>query len=390
MARGEGEAATAESAVGDGNELLVSATVWADGEAPQRCDPDEPLPSTGIRWFDVAPSATPEALLVPLKPICAGLELEMLEDLLVPDKLPENVRWNNGEVRLASTFAVYPADQVDWGRKVEPSPEARYQEVEILAGADWLITMWHQPCLYRGMERKRRMTEPIGKAKAIDASVKKWRRAGARVAGDLGVLVMHELALTYAPAHRHFRAALEEWEMRLYGSEGEAAVAGVDPEQERELRQLWDARARLRDWLSPLNVVGINEDLDKAWLPATDHEEVKAVDGRIDKALAALANLGDTLRSSFHLLYIKTSEAQRERHERQQRRIELIAAGFLVPTLIVGFFGANTWVPGEHRHWGLTIMLAAMVVLTCIVMATLLASRRRYSSAPIRSERHPP
>ena len=28
---------------------------------------------------------------------------------------------------------------------------------------------------------------------------------------------MHELALTYAPAHRQLYAALEEWELSLYG-----------------------------------------------------------------------------------------------------------------------------------------------------------------------------
>lgn len=389
MVPGEGETATAKPLVGDADDLLASATVWESGKDPRECDPHDPAPTAGIRWFDVASSATPEGVLELLGSACPGLEREMLDDLLEPDKLPENRTWRGGDVRLASTFAVYPAaaGRSDWARKVKPSAEAVYQEIELLAGADWLLSVWHQPCLYCGKEPTRRDGAPIGKTEVFDAVTKRWRKGGGGNAGDLGVLVMHELALTYAPAHRHFRAALEEWEMRLYGSEGEVVAAAVDPARERELRRLWDARARFRDWLSPLNVIGINEDLNKAWLLAADHDEVKAVDKRVNRALDALGGLGDTLRGSFHLLNIKASEAQRERHEKLQRRIELIAAAFLVPTLIVGFFGANTWVPGEHRHWGLTIMLLAIAILTGTVMALLWATHRRYDFRPARSQR---
>jgi CorA-like Mg2+ transporter protein len=389
MAPGEGETAIVEQAVRGGSAQLVSATVWESGEGPRKFDPNGPSPPTGIRWFDIGPSATPGGLLELLGPICPGLEREMLDDLLAPDEIPENRRWDGGKVRLASTFVVYPAvaEGLDWAREVKPSATAVYQEVEMLAGADWLISVWHDAHRYCGKKPNLDLGRPVGKAQVFAAVEKRWWKTGGRNAGDLGVLVMHELALTYAPAHRHCRAALEEWEMGLYGSDGELTSLEVDPKQDRELRELWDARARLRDWLSPLNVIGINEDLDRAWLPAADHDQVKAVDKRVDRALDVLGSLGDTLRGSFHLLYIKTSEAQRERHEKLQRRVELIAAAFLVPTLIVGFFGANTWVPGEHRHWGLTIMLGAMAILTCTVMALLWATHRRYDFRPGRARR---
>lgn len=65
-----------------------------------------------------------------------------------------------------------------------PSAEAVYEAVEILAGDEWLA--------------------------------KRWIASGGGNAGDLGVLAMHELALTYAPTHRRFRAALEEWELELH------------------------------------------------------------------------------------------------------------------------------------------------------------------------------
>ena len=43
-------------------------------------------------------------------------------------------------------------------------------------------------------------------------------------------------------------------------------------------------------------------DVEKAWLPATDHKAVIAVDQRIDKALDELSKLSETLRQSFGLL----------------------------------------------------------------------------------------
>jgi len=361
----------------------IDASWWVPGEGPHEIPRlDDVAAIGGVVWIDIRGDADATELLALLGRSCPGLEHEMLDELLDPDKEPVNRRWAGGAVRLASTFAVYPGaegNETDWGRKVSSSPRALYQPVELLAGRDWLITRWHEACLYRGSEPDGERKEAVGKREVVEAVKRRWLEAEGGGAGDLGVLVMHELALTYAPAHRHFRASLEEWELRLYGVETELGES--DPEDDLDdLKALWGARARLRDWLSPLNVAGLNVDPDKAWLPVRNHAEVKAIDKRVDKSLDALATLGNTLRSSFHLLHIKMSEAHRERHESMQRRVEYIAAGFLVPTLIVGFFGANTWVPGEHRHWGLMLMVVSMAVLTCIVVAVLLATRRRSSS----------
>lgn len=371
-----GETTVTNSVARPGSRQLVSATVWAEGRGPAKCDPEADLPTGGICWFDVELSADSSSVLELLAPFCDGLEREMIDDLLCPDDLPENRRWRSGAVRLASSFGVYPPDArfgSDWSRKAPPSPRAVYQAVELLAGEGWLVTKWHKARLYHGVDCLDDAMEPVGKAELLDAVARRWLEIGQGNAGDLGVLVMRELALTYAPAQRHFHAALEEWELGLYGIK--PVLQGRDPEA--ALKVLWGARARLRDWLSPLNVPGLSDDPDKAWLPADSHEGVKAVDERVNKALSALSNLGDTLRSSFHLLHIQQSEAQREQRERLQRRVELIAAVFLVPTFIVGFFGSNTWVPGEHRPWGLTLMVVTIVALTCIVIGVLWATYNR-------------
>jgi Mg2+ and Co2+ transporter CorA len=189
----------------------------------------------------------------------------------------------------------------------------------------------------------------------FDSVAGRWASGQKANAGDLGVLIMHELALTYAPAHRALYAWLEDWELGVY----------VDDHVDRDtLAQLWSFMAVLRDWINPLNTPGLRSDLSKAWLPAADHAEVVAVDDRIDRALAGLRDLGQTLRASFALLHAEQAEEQRVRSDQIQRRVEIAAAGFLIPTLVVGFYGANTWVPGQQAHWGFWVMVAVLILLS--------------------------
>jgi hypothetical protein len=363
--------------------VFDSVSLWRPGHAPRYLRADTELPTVGLRWFDLSREASPEDAFVLLEPLCDGLELEMLEDLCIADELPEGRSWNSGTVRLASSFAVYaPGQESTTSTCMTPSAEAVYEPVELLANEDWLITRWHGTNHYCGA----RLVEsgpPRDHSDVTVAVAKRWSENGARTAGDLGILIMHELALTYAPAHRRIYAAVEEWELNLYGSNGsEPKLDG------RELHDLWGARARLRDWINPLNVPGLRQDLEKAWLPASDHKEVEALDDRVDHALSALARVGEALRSSFHMLQLqhgdeerRRAEVERDGREAKQQRLERFGTLFLVPTLIVGFYGANTWVPGEGRHWGFWAMVAVLFVITAGAYVALDRSQRARRSA---------
>lgn len=382
---GAGETPVAESGGQPGPDPLVRATAWVDGSGFEAFEP-QAVPPGRILWFDVERRADPAEVLQLLRLRCDGLQLEMLEDLLCPDDIPEGRRWQGGKVRLASTFAVYAPEARRSGGLVlrfTSSSEAVYEPVELLAGEDWLITRWHDACVYRGARAVEDGLPPLSRDALREAVSRRWEAKGGGTAGDLGVLVMHELALTYAPAQRRLHMALEDWELNLYGPE---AGTRVSAESERSLHDLWGACARLRDWLNPLNVPGLRHDRDKSWLPVGDHDEVVEVDKRVDDALKELSALGDKLRNSLHLLHIQKSEEQRERNERLQRRIEILAPIFVVPTLVVGFYGANTWVPGEHRHWGFLVMVASIVVLTCITAAVLWATSRRHQEGMAQRE----
>jgi Mg2+ and Co2+ transporter CorA len=329
----------------------------------------------GFCWFELACGVEEaDGVLEAIGEHCPGLTELMLEDLLTPDEQPEGKRYAP-DIRLASSFGV-----TAWRPSAHPergTPQGvgvlRFQPVEILAGDGWLVTCWHPQRIFQGSRKLDDEQPPADADELFEAVAAKWRRRPGRQPGDLGVSIMHELALSYAPAHRALYAWLEDWELSLYIED--------ELDNHEQLPELWGLMAVLRDWLNPLNKPGLKADLDKAWLPVSDHEAVVAVDDRIDKALAALGKLSETLRQSFGLLHLEQTEEQREHSERVQHRIELLAAAFLVPTFIVGLYGANTWVPGQDRHWGFWVMVVVLFVLSSIVVSFVLRTQRRAEQA---------
>jgi hypothetical protein len=362
---------------------LRRISLWPEDGAPRTLSLGDLALADGFPWFELSCGASNTApVLEVLSPHCPGLTQSMLEDLLTPDEEPEGDFYGDGEIRLASSFGVEarrPDVTVERG-----TPQGvgvlEFQPVELLAGDGWLITCWHPRRTFQGPNKI--MDEAAGDADGVYRAVAgRWRNGRRGKPGDLGVFILHELALTYAPAHRALFSWLEDWELSLYVED--------DLDNHDQLPELWGLMAILRNWLNPLNRPGLRADIGKAWLPATDHQAVIEVDDRVDKALANLAKLSETLRQSFGLLHLEQTEEQRRQSERVQHRIELAAAAFLVPTLIVGFYGANTWVPGQGKHWGFWVMVVALIMLS---LASLLAvmnlqNRTRDAAREAASER---
>ncbi len=348
---------------------------WEPGSSPIMGDSD----AARFRWFELScgPETATEAFEF-LADRCPGLTLAMIEDLLTPDEAPAGISYGDGSIRLASTFSV---EALRRDRKRERgTPQGagvlRFQPVEILAGDSWLLSCWHPQRTFQGASK---LTEdPPGSADQVFRGVsERWQHGRCGGPGNLGVAVMHELALSYAPTHRALFSWLEDWELSLYIED--------DLDNRDELPELWGLMAVLRDWLSPLNHPGLRSDIGKAWLVTSDHEAVIEVDDRIDRALERLTKLSERLRQSFGLLHLEQSEEQREQSEKVQHRIEIAAAVFLVPTLIVGFYGANTWVPGQGRHWGFWVMVAVMILLSLGAVIVVIQLQQRSSRAAIRA-----
>jgi uncharacterized membrane protein len=354
---------------------LRRVSAWAEDGASRAITLEKLAEADGLRWFELTCGGEEAgAVLKAIGRYCPGLAEPMLEDLLTPDERPEGVRYE-GSIQLASSFSVIawrPERQNERG-----TPQGvgvlRFQPVELLAGDSWLITCWHPERIFQGSRRLDEDQPPGAADDLFEAVLARWKRNPGRLPGDLGVSVMHELALTYAPAHRALHAWLEDWELSLYIED--------ELNNHDQLPELWGLMAVLRDWLNPLNKAGLRADIGKAWLPVTDHEAVIEVDDRIDKALAALGRLSDTLRQSFGLLHLEQAEEQRRHSEQTQHRVELIAAAFLVPTLIVGFYGANTWVPGQGRHWGFWVMVGILLVVSLFAVIFVWRTQQRAEAA---------
>ncbi len=354
---------------------LRRASIWSPDQRPVTCGLQEIGDGSGIPWFELTCGAGEVAtVLGALGEHCPGLTAPMLEDLLTPDDSPEGVTYGDGSIRLASTFSIEAKrDEAPVERgKPQGTGVLEFQPVEILAGDGWLISCWHPTRTFEGPARA--ADGPPKSADEIFSGVaERWHRSSGRCAGDLGVSVMHELALSYVPAQRELMNWLEDWELSLYVEDG------IDSGD--QLPELWGTMAMMRNWLSPLNRPGLRRDIGKAWLPAQDHAAVIEVDDRVDRALAGLAKLSENLRQAFGLLHVEQAEERRERDEKSKRRLENLAAVFLVPTLVVGFYGANTWVPGQGKHWGFWVMVGALVIFSCLTMAALRTQRRAGASA---------
>lgn len=359
---------------------LRRVSVWRPASPPVLCALGESVPDDAFVWVELTcDSKMCGTVFAAISSLCPGLTEDMLDDLLTPDEAPTGDSFQGGVIKLASTFSV---EAIRLGEKrvrgsAEGAGVVRFQPVEILAGPRWLISCWHPRRTYQGAMNIKE-EEPGSADEVFNAVSGRWLRAAEGGPGDLGVALMHELALSYAPAHRALFSWLEDWELSLYVDD--------DLENRDQLPELWGLMAVLRDWLNPLNKPGLRADVAKAWLPATDHSAVIEVDDRVDKALAALAKLSETLRQSFNVLHLEQTEEQRQQSERMQHRVELAAAAFLVPTLIVGFYGANTWVPGQGRHWGFWVMVAALIVLSAVTLLGVLQMQRRSHATASKAE----
>jgi CorA-like Mg2+ transporter protein len=361
----------------------IEATDWRPGERPVPVENASDAPSTGIRWIEV--NATPVRagqVFERLSSVCAGLTREMVEDLLTPDQEPLGKPYPGGDIRLASSCRLEARSEgsAKNGDTDEVGGHLTIQPIELLAGEGWLITCWHHAQTFRdGRFSDVRSGTPEAGAVLHDSVARRWEKGLGRSAADLGTLVLHELVLGYGAAERTLDTWLEHWELAHHQSvlayselsvrdrsEDFGKRAAMLRKQHAQLAELSGAMAVLRAWITPQNRVGLKEDPERAWLVPADPTLVCDVDDRIDRALAELRELSQALRSSFSLLQFQQLETQRDRREQLMRRIEIVAAAFLIPTLIVGFYGANTWVPGQQEHWGFWVMIVVLVVLSVI------------------------
>jgi hypothetical protein len=349
--------------------LILRVSDWTPRTLPVQVGPDVPRTDGAIRWFELAGDASAaKALTERLAPQCQGLTVEMVEDLLSPDDEPLGNSYEHARIKLASSCAIETRSELKERRGTANSVggELVIAPVELLAGEDWLLSCWHPARVFHGAEEVREEPAPdLGDLH--DALSRRWARGTGENAGDLGVILLHELALGYGNAHWEVARWLEDWELAFH-AETDPELRNLD-EHRRSLTEIWGSMAVLRDWIRPQNRSGLSNDIDRAWLPANDPVLVEEVDDRIDRALDNIRQLGEHLRSCFNVLHVEQLEEARGRREQVMRRIELAAAAFLIPSLVVGFYGSNTWLPGQGSHVGFWAMIAVVLILSILGLA---------------------
>lgn len=358
-------------------DAAVTIRHWAPRRAPSIVPPGDRLPDTGVLHFEVKRGADPDRVYDQLRPICgAALNRRMVHDLLEPDLMPRVIEHDeDGCVRAVSAFAA---------RAIDPPPHATgcsgrlaFEIVEFLSNGDWLVTCAHEARSYAGGGEP----VPLGQtcAEILRGVARRWVDGGFETAGELGVLMLHELTCSYANAWRALAAWLDGWERVFYED------ATHEPTTLKELRGL---ASEFRARLNAINVP--RDEAGNAWFGRVNDPKLAGrADRNIDRALAGLDRLSDMLRSAFAMLQANATtrqlqiaqeqqvEARRQQEEADEkaRRFERIGAFVLVPTLVAGMWGENTWVPGEKQPWGFVLTLTIGLLGAWLVLK--LAQRSR-------------
>jgi hypothetical protein len=250
--------------------------------------------------------------------------------------------------------------------------------LEMLAVRDWLVSVWHPSKVYSGA-READMAPPDSQ-QLEEMVATRWTRDNASSAGDLGTLILYSLAMSYTNARRTLHSWLETWELEFFSA--------VGSDRELNSRALAELRGLIGEFAKRLRSMKLKrEDEHKSWFAGlSSNRRAKEIDEMLSRALEDLSELNALIRSSFDLAQLHATQQQRQAAEQQrqaaegvQRKLELITALLLVPTLIAGIFGANTSLPGEARWTGFGLMLVLMAVCAVAVLMWLRSIRTPYT-----------
>ncbi|MEA2448972.1 MAG: hypothetical protein QOG63_904 [Thermoleophilaceae bacterium] len=296
---------------------------------------------------------------------------EIVDDLLSADPRPKTVRFHDDAVRLVATIHV-AAEEFEGEGRVSKAGRLVFRPVELAAGDGWLAICRHKGGVYDGATEVAQV-EPLGLEDLIAHVEQGWRRLSDANSSDLGMLMLDAMATTYRAAHRELYAWLETWELDFNDNLHE-----TEQETLKDIRGLLTLlRVRLTA-LSP-----IHDEPTEAWFARAVHDGAAlSLDRKLERALRQLEETSESLRSSLQVLttagtaeQLRLAQEQRERAQHLDDRITSITALLLVPTLIVGIYGANTMLPGRD-HWTGFIVMLLLIVVSAVVTLWLVRRAR--------------
>ena len=367
-------------------EEMLAALVWLPDEEPTPVDLVDLLgESEGVVWLDVDVTRAEATILSGALRVLLDERISdaMVNDLLSADPgLTADLETDTTGIRNVVSFSVAAPESEVAGDDAEASKagQLEFQLVEFLASSRWIVSCWHERTTGKADDLPR---PPEDHAKVIETVAKRWTLAGEefRSGGDLGLMIMQELARTYSTSRRVLYAWLDRWEEDFY-----------DRLDRTEMSTLIDLRAEIAEFRKRLEVLhrtGMSANPELIWFAGvTNLAEARRVEDFIERTLADLRALSESLLTSLNLVATVTASRQSEKAEHFQEVVAAIAAVLLVPTLVATIYGANTSLPGENRWWGFAYMILAMAATAAIALLALKLWRDR-QSRPENIERPP-
>lgn len=402
-----------EPPVSAGCDDTIRVSEWSTERVTfERPLPDavEPATPSVVRWFDVDPPSTPfpcqtrnrffgdeedspgvhtvrdapeprvHHVWRALSARCTGLTEEMIRDLLRADLHPKVETYGNEKdgVRSVSVAAVIARELPSSVDSDGVSEALVFQLVEILVGDGWLVTCWHPSRTFRGSSEEQ--PGPHVLRETFNSHVRhRWlatepKPPNRKTSGDLGLYLARSLADTYGASYRMMERWVEAWEINFFKSlNGQPDKASRLKEAAKEISNSLSMAAEFRRRISALEHARWLTS-DKSWFPRlSDHgdsdnnedarsEQSKALEASIDSEQTKLEHLTTDIRADIDLLMLQSAGLQQALSERLQERLGWVTGLVLVPTLIVGIFGANTELPGRDHWLGFGLMFAFMVI----------------------------
>jgi hypothetical protein len=349
-------------------DAVSNSLVWVDVHIDALREAPEPTAQLESLLGELASGGEEEVLAQEVGGLSAARRIA--EDLLYPDFRPDvDVYGPAASIRTVAAYRALPDEPDPRGSDVtDPSISKAgsviFQLVEFAVGARWILTARHGGETYDGVG-----PDPEGGVAAavpcdaysrgdlLRALHRRWRRAtqrqssqghGTLTAGDLGILILHELCDSYQTTQLALGAWLDQWELQFF-----ERTSGAERRTLVEVRTLVsELRDRIAFFARPRHAKP-----ESAWFPnVTDVEEARHVAGIVGAVLDDLRAVSDRVQSALEL--ISTYQG-----DKVKQRIDLVAFFFLVPTVVAGIYGANTKLPGGGEWSGFTAMFVAMAVL---------------------------
>ena len=363
----------------DGEALLeieeppYKATQWVDVDIAKLDDPESELRSilgdlVGIGDDEAAGYLATEFMD------------EAVADLINSDEWPDMRAI--GPFRKLSLTCLIPCNPGDAESRSEVEgelapPLLEASRIEVLLTKDWALSVWHPIKLITqsGNPSEPHQGELTWMRWAMDEMVEDTIATDElTTGGDLGIALIRGAIASFSGHRKDLHKRLDDWEHAYYERHfGEGSDDAEDSNKgarnsTKVLAEIHSAGVDLSRELDHLTAPRDRAALHWVGKDTTSPEGVLAAeiyDQKIDRYRISLRDIRDRVRAGLDLSHSVESTARDEASRKRDSFIAKIAAVFLAPTLIAGFYGINTDYPDAGTARG-TVEAIVLMILSAV------------------------